>query len=138
MSYDKNQTVVIEIVKKISFERIGDLLCCAWEGGSNYWAEATVSQEEVKQHGVEFDWEIPLTPTGSIDIYDKENPEAERLGFISKQRVVQALQMMARGEDEKGNKIHMGHWNNFMKENEDAETGDVFFQLAVLGEIVYG
>lgn len=30
------------------------------------------------------------------------------------------------------------HFGNFISENEDAETGDVFIQLALLGDIVYG
>jgi len=30
------------------------------------------------------------------------------------------------------------HFANFAQEAEDAETGDVFIQCCVLGEIVYG
>ena len=30
------------------------------------------------------------------------------------------------------------HWRNFINENDDAETADVWFQLAVFGEVVYG
>jgi pimeloyl-ACP methyl ester carboxylesterase len=30
------------------------------------------------------------------------------------------------------------HWADFLTENEDAETGDVFVQLCLLGEVVYG
>ncbi len=30
------------------------------------------------------------------------------------------------------------HFNNFMNDNEDAETADVWFQCIVFGEIVYG
>jgi len=30
------------------------------------------------------------------------------------------------------------HFHNFLEENDDAETGDVFIQCCLFGEIVYG
>ena len=30
------------------------------------------------------------------------------------------------------------HWGDFIRENEDAITGDVFIQCCLLGEVVYG
>ena len=30
------------------------------------------------------------------------------------------------------------HWDDFMCENEDGTTGDVFLQLCLFGEVVFG
>jgi hypothetical protein len=30
------------------------------------------------------------------------------------------------------------HWNNFINDNEDADTGDVFLQCCLWGEVVLG
>lgn len=34
--------------------------------------------------------------------------------------------------------LYPRHWTNFVTENHDAETADVFLQLVVLKDIVYG
>ena len=33
---------------------------------------------------------------------------------------------------------HQRHWQDFINENDDADTADVFMQLCLFGEIVYG
>jgi hypothetical protein len=33
---------------------------------------------------------------------------------------------------------HPSHWADIMQDETDAETSDVFLQLCVLGDIVYG
>ena len=38
----------------------------------------------------------------------------------------------------KGKVIPVRHFNALAMDNEDAETSDVFMQLAVMGEIVFG
>ena len=48
------------------------------------------------------------------------------------------LQLMADCKDLKGKQIPARHFKNIATDNEDAETADVFMQLAVMGEIVFG
>lgn len=45
---------------------------------------------------------------------------------------------MADCKDEKGKPVPTRHFKNLANDNEDAETADVFLQLAVMGAIVYG
>jgi hypothetical protein len=45
---------------------------------------------------------------------------------------------MADCKDMKGKQVPARHFKNLATDNEDAETADVFMQLAVMGEIVFG
>ena len=45
---------------------------------------------------------------------------------------------MADRKDMKGKVVPARHFKALATDNEDAETADVFMQLAVMGEIVYG
>ena len=45
---------------------------------------------------------------------------------------------MANRKDMKGKVVPARHFKDLATDNEDAETADVFLQLAVMGEIVYG
>lgn len=109
----------------VTTERVADLLCCALEGGSTYWCEAfkpdhypegTDYGHEAVAHGAPF----------------KVKPDDEKWIRVpnSPERLVAALQIMA--------DKYPGHWHDFVQENEDAITGDVFFQLLVFGEVIYG
>jgi hypothetical protein len=48
------------------------------------------------------------------------------------------LQLMADSEDMKGKAIPGRHFQNLMSDDWDAETADVFLQLSVMTEIIYG
>jgi hypothetical protein len=45
---------------------------------------------------------------------------------------------MADCKDMKGKQVPARHFKNLATDNEDEETADVFLQLAVMGEIVFG
>jgi len=139
---------MFEIVAKVKIKdnRVMDLLCAAFESGSAYWAIAEginpPSDEEWKRIAKEFNSEgkyLYLYPFGGgkVKIYDKED-ENELLGVLNMDTIKRGLTYMANGKDKNDKEIPMRHWDNFMKENEDAETADVFLQLCVMGEIVFG
>ena len=62
----------------------------------------------------------------------------ELLGYLNGATIQTGLQLMADRKDMKGKVVPARHFKNLATDNEDAETADVFMQLAVMGEIVYG
>ena len=132
-------TVTYDITRR----RIADLLSCAIEGGSNYWyvIDKFIKPEKVlkldesgdeEEEGEIFRYmHYPLSPGGSIVIADMDEPEDEREGFtLNLVTIESGLRTMA--------KEYPRHFADFIGENDDAETGDVFLQCCLFGELVYG
>jgi hypothetical protein len=139
MEETKKVFATITQMVDVDEEDVKDLLCTAFEGGSNHWARVRVSRDKMKELGVQYSWEIPFVVGEIVEVYDVEGePGDEPIGFLARPKMTRALRFMASGKDEKGNDIPMRHWDNFINENADAETADVFMQLATMGEIVYG
>lgn len=145
---DFNVTTQVSIPE----QRIRDLLTCGFEGGTGYWAliwgyefapglKYSDFQEGGKMqmpanyhHPVEL---IPFVPgcavllvdTNEVDRNSNTLPEGMTPRKLDRAALCNGLQIMA--------KDHLQHWTNFMEEGEDAETGDVFIQLCLFGEIVF-
>jgi hypothetical protein len=131
-------TIVVNAPVEISHRRIGYLLCSAFEGGSNYWYEI---QEFIKPPGFHFQLDkdqvfrhidYPLNEGGALvigikDDFEDETDETWRLDTAS---LTKGLVTMAQK--------YPRHWGDFIQENDDAETADVFLQCCLFGEIVYG
>lgn len=109
-----NDQISFNVTQTVSRQRVEDLLCSAYEGGSNYWATADGPYTQA------------FKPEG-VDITEIEDGVAHTLNPKAIQR---GLGIMASD--------YPRHWANFLAEEDDAETGDVFLQCCVLGEIVYG
>jgi hypothetical protein len=130
--------ITITIEKIITIERIKDLLCCAFEGGIDYWGFAKhINLDERDELKTEFYHERPAMG-GSLTILDNETQE--ELGIIDMESMKKALQYMADGTDKNGKDCpgFKKHFDWILRENEDAGTGDIFVQLAVMGETVFG
>ena len=110
-----------------------DLLVTALEGGSNYWYYIK---------SLEMIWDTPSNqPTSTriyqavmdngveIEIHDIED-EDERLGVISKAGIEGALSKLK--------EIEPYIYEDIMNDAWDAESADAWFQIVVMGEIVYG
>jgi hypothetical protein len=76
-----------------------------------------------------FHLDYPLNPGGALYIGDKEE-SSRACVIVNLEAIKVGLALMADKYPE--------HWGNFMSENDDAETGDVFFQLVCFGEVIYG
>ena len=117
-------------------ERVSDLLVGALEGGSNYWYDMP-DLKEVKRYTksmvgsplVDKIINAVYDHNVSVDIYDIEDPD-EILGTFNLENIKRGEEIML--------KEYPKHFANILSENDDAETADVWFQLVVLGEIVYG
>jgi hypothetical protein len=120
--------------------RLMHLLCCALEGGSNYWykiakfihpngpveaiAYPAGEQTEVFRH-----LDYPLSDAGgALMITDMFGDHG--LIRLDLPRLLEGLRLMAEKQPR-----HFGNWRD---ENEDGDTGDVFLQLCVFGKVVYG
>lgn len=134
------KTISVKIEHKVSLDKIANLICSAFEGGSNYWYEIT---EFVKPKTITFmvDQDIdpeakpyahidyPLNEGGAVMVRDTEDEDSEpkRLDLESIQK---GLKIMA--------KKYPRHMNDLLNENDDAETGDVFLQCCLFGEVIFG
>lgn len=119
-----------------SDQNVADLLVSAFEGGSNYWIERC---DIVSKGGIEFGshdqgkddyypWIIlAVMGSGELRIHPVEDDKTHTL---SREKLQHGLDLMA-------NK-YPRHWADFVTDHADATTGDVFLQLALLGDIVYG
>lgn len=125
--------VEVRATVRIPVEKIQDLITTAIEGGSNYWARFEFPQDYKEKYG---SYEQIPFKGGDITVYDIET--GELLGHLNGATLKMGLQLMADRKDIKGKVVPARHFKNLATDNEDAETADVFMQLAVMGEIVYG
>lgn len=117
-------------------ERRQDMLVGALEGGSNYWylfhevaceKIETVSASDGDKTFVDRLW-AALQAGFDIPVHDVE--EEEQIGSISMTRIIEGEKLMR--------EKHPHHWADILKEQDDASTADVWFQMVVLKELVYG
>lgn len=105
-------------------QRITDMLICAFEGGSNYWYQI-INRSHPKTNV----YECPFLEKGYLLIVDKNEKECD--GWLLNRETIQSgLQTMAND--------YPKHFADFMNENDDADTGDVFLQCCLLGEVRFG
>lgn len=116
------------VIQQIEDERIGDLLTGAFEGGSNYWYQIAgyVNPKNIK---VEFRHsELPLIDGCGVMVGDREDEDVEPV-LLNREALVKGLKVMGEKYD--------WHLKNFLDENDDAETADVFLQCCLFGKITY-
>lgn len=112
-----------------------DLLVTALEGGSNYWylfsdkdAEDVLSKTE---KGSPFSirvWQY-IKEGNALAVYDLEDEE-ELLGVFSLQSIEEGEKIMFEN--------FFSHYSDAKEENWDAETADVWFQLCLMKDVVFG
>lgn len=146
-------TLTITVTATVPLQRIRDMLCSAFEGGSNYWyrieefvppSEAYLYRETCLVHGSRVNCEcprhsydhldFPVSPGGALLISDYNGCDGDEKGMRTERLDLTSL---ARGLQIMHDK-YPRHYGNFAAENDDAETADVFLQCCLFGEIVYG
>nr|WP_288837667.1 hypothetical protein [uncultured Flavobacterium sp.] len=127
----------IEGLTLLSGYDVYNLLVSAIEGGSNYWYFISDGMSE-KIYKVTEDMEgqpfvdrmlMAIQKGLPVKVRDIEEPN-EILGTLTAERWATAEKLLIEKQ-----RSHLG---DILKENDDATTADVFFQLAVMGELVYG
>lgn len=102
----------------VSDSRIADLLVAAFEGGSSYWAGVSGPYASCSK---------VVTGEASMLVVDHVERKTYRLDMDVVKRGLRVFMRVA-----------PRHFGNWLAENDDAETGDVFLQCCLLDGIVYG
>lgn len=111
----------MEIIIDIPDSRVIDLFISACGGGSNYWCKSIVPNQTGKQSS-----QFYMLREGFV-IHDGETNQTISVtpGMIRK-----ALNLFLIETP-----IAFAEW---ISENDDAETADVFLQLCTFGKVIYG
>lgn len=117
--------ITITVKKEITQEQLSDLLCTALEGGSNYWYKHIQPLDNAKEYNTSSMY-AALIEHG-FTIKDKESGE---VFTVKPEKFELAFQLMA--------DKYARHFNNFINDGGDAETADVFLQLCVFDDIIFG
>ena len=123
----------ITITKEIDItdEALSDTLCAAFEGGSNYWCALKEYANPTKIKGSNLYLVLPLVEDNlhGVVLSDCEDPETT-IPLLNRAALQKGLEVLRDKYPERLEEI----WT----ENGDAETGDVFLQCCLFGEVVYG
>jgi len=112
-----------------------DLFVTSLEGGSNYWYLIKNLPKEVKYDVKENDAALSeaigkhILEGGYIQFYDVED-EDELLGDVDMDSILDAITLMKKDFPEV--------WNRILDEEYDAGDADIFLQLCVMGDVVFG
>lgn len=124
----------------LSKEGLSDLLSVATYG--NGWPCIKIKRSEYhlaneyENECREDKWASVLVNGGTLVVYDEyeeEELEADELPTkytLTLKDVRKGLRLMK--------KLYPHHYADLVTENDDLETGDVWLQLAVFGELIYG
>ncbi len=131
---DDTLTVTTTVPTKVSVERIKDLLTSAFEGGSNYWIErAKRTGKAIDRNQAPFLSDAPVVKDGGLQIKDYENgggKSPDGWYSIDSKTLAEGLVVMAQK--------YPKACADFINENDDAETADIFLQCVCFGETIYG
>ena len=118
----------VTLTMPVKKETVRELFTCAVEGGSNYWCEKIrpLDEADIKKPYYEY-------MLNGFYVWEEESSDDKpRKKKVTHAMILKGLQIMAE-------KYPDHHFAHAMDEGRmDADTGDVFLQLCVFGEIVYG
>ncbi len=127
----------INITQKISLSHFEEIIVSALEGGSNYWYMLEspeywndLSGEEGEPESTRIAKSLFENPDFKMNVYDIEDDgEGDPLGTVTQASMLGALSYAQQEYP------HVYH--DLMEGQGDANTADVLFQLAVMGEVVF-
>ena len=111
--------LTIGIRHHITYESIKDLLDSA-SRGSDYWCGNSLMYEKETERAL---------ASNNIGVL-VEDIEAGKSTSLNLQKIKKGLTIMA--------KKYPSHFADFIKEDYDNETGDVFLQCCLFGKVIYG
>ena len=130
----ENKTVTFQINQEVTIEHFETIIIGALEGGSNHWyclgEGIPLMDEDHTPLSMRIAHKLFNDPTYKLQIMDLEDEEGEVLGYVTQESMLKAFQIVA--------EKYSWHYNNLINELDDSETSDVFFQVATMGEIVFG
>lgn len=120
-----NVTIQLEITD----EQFGNLLVSAFEGGSNYWIERIQVDPRPRDSKAINNYETMFADGRGVRIW-AEDAEEEGGYWLDKEAAIKGFQLLAT--------YYPKCLSNIQQEQDDAEDADVWLQLALFGEVVYG
>ena len=112
----------VTIQRELDDQRIEDLLVGAFEGGSNYWIKSV--HRVTERHP-----DIYRAAVAGDGVHVRADGEP-KCRPLTRGHIQQGLRLMA--------EKHPSHMGAVLDGNDDASTADVFLQLCLFGEVVYG
>lgn len=130
----------IEVKTSVEYSKATDLIVGAFEGGSNYWIKC-IDWGSLERKHKESPWkDQKLGETYSevmswccihgTDFWVQVEDDDLELHNITPARIERGVQTMADSFPR--------HFNDMMRENDDATTSDVLLQCILFNEIVFG
>lgn len=125
----------MKISVEIKAERIGDLMCSAVEQNhmTRAWCGGVelVKSEATIPEAANWYCDVPALYEGefALDVIEFDGDE-EKTHRVTRDNLLKAFELMATK--------HGQHFGDFMQENDDGVTADVFLQLFAMGEVKYG
>lgn len=113
-----------------------ELLCCALEGGSNYWywIDKFAYPKGKTRDSYQFaHLEVPFAKGGALLIYaeDHANPaRKDKLWVLDANTLARGWKLM--------HDVQPRHYGDAIAGEFDADTGDVFLQLSLFGDVIFG
>jgi hypothetical protein len=127
-------TLIPLVAYNITVERVKDLLTSAFEGGSGYWIEETERIGEAKDRKqAPFLCDAPFVKDGYLKVKEDGTEAKHGKGGwfnVDPKTLTEGLKVMA--------EKYPKHFADFVAENDDADTADVFLQCVCFGETIYG
>lgn len=144
----RNDTIFCNVGLDIPYLRVADLLTTAFEGGSNYWIRSVETQTPTVWRNLDPQTrclaDYVLNDGGKLTFTITEPfDDSDTIEYtLDMTKVREGLQVFLRGEGfgmngENPHKVPH-HAANFINENDDAITGDVFLQICLFGEVIFG
>lgn len=139
---EDSKALVVDIKITISRQRVAQMLVSAIEGGISYWCERQEFKkkepdawEPVLDAGDENPsrWPIydyPLLPGGEVSFRADDGTGRVKVCKLNLETITKGLALMA--------EKYPHQFANFINDDDDAGTADVFVQLCCFGEVVYG
>lgn len=138
-----------DVTARVSNKDIAGLLSTAFESGVGYWCvitdiiappDPTVWLDRKDNGDLEPEgrlyrrYDYPVTPGGAVIIADaqeyEDDPAEAKTYRIDRESITRGLAVMQQK--------YPKQFSDFVTQNYDAITGDVFIQCCAFGEIIYG
>lgn len=135
---DLKEEIAIKITKKyvITKQRISDLLCCSFEGGYVGSTCLIIDKYIYPKGKTKNDYEgnprylqVQLEEGGEIILSENEVGTQYKDKHLNLDTIEKGLHLFAEN--------YPKDFDDFIKENEDASTGDIFLQLCLFGEVIF-
>lgn len=117
----------ITVPVNIPTSRVKDILISALEASCGYWCKETKYSDVPKGMDV---YDMMLAGVSTSWMEFRLILDDDKLVTFTVDAIPKGLKIMA--------EKYPRHFGDFISENDDAITADVFFQCCLLGEIVYG